>query len=303
MIDRETLKDFEQAVEDAEIVATETKQLPAIPIDLRRHPLQADKVDPQIEAIREDAVLDAELGLKKQVNHDSLRALQHDIDVLTSSRDYMEVSHAIVEKLFQIGKLRRMCWAYNLKEYVREIWLNFRLNLLFLTAGFGITLLFVHLIKLDQGKGGPLVPLIALTALAGIVAYFLGFILAGRDLRNHLWRLNFNLNLLRVEVKTDAIENTNIPIPRGAKLKLLEAKKSEIFTGFKILWPDYHIEHVERKFELRMNWDPAIVGLTADNRMFMIVSWDVANDVEKTAAKIKLLKKYKIAGKHQIKIV
>jgi hypothetical protein len=205
--------------------------LPALQTNMTRHVLMAGtKGDQVIKELREDIDLDDELGLPVQAQIDSIKALRHDIDTLTQSRDYMEVSVGILNKLFQIKKLQMMCVPYNLKEYVREIFKNFQwIALCLIGCGLSAT------IAVKMGIVLPWVPenlwFKAMSLVLGIISFGIlalvllisGFYVIGvRDEGRSLRAISLKLNLLRVELKECLIKDCHIPLPRGAKLKLKE---------------------------------------------------------------------------------
>ena len=71
-----------------------------------------------------------------------------------------------------------------------------------------------------------------------------------------------------------------------------EEKKTGIFEDFIFAQPEFFVEN--KTVEPRIKIDPAILGMTKDQRMFMIVYWDVEHDVEHVLTQIDAFKKFKL---------
>jgi hypothetical protein len=111
---------------------------------------------------------------------------------------------------------------------------------------------------------------------------------------------NFLLNSSQaITPDRDKIELCNSVIEHWwtIKLKLKEAKDSGLFEGFSIATPEFHTNRVNYKprFHLPEVKDPAILGITKDNRMYMIAWWDEKRDIDRVKMNIKKFKKFKIA--------
>ena len=103
--------------------------------------------------------------------------------------------------------------------------------------------------------------------------------------------------IIAVKVDTIPLSSVSSPIPYGAKLKVLEAKKTGIFKDFVFATPEFVIESKNHIIDMKKNFpqiDPAILGVTEDKRMYMIVYWDLDKDVEKIIKNINDFKKYKL---------
>jgi hypothetical protein len=77
-----------------------------------------------------------------------------------------------------------------------------------------------------------------------------------------------------------------------------EAKDSGLFEGFSIVRPEFFTDQKSFKPSFQLPPfppDPAILGVTKDNRMFMVVWWDIEHDVDRVKTNIKKFKKFKIA--------
>jgi hypothetical protein len=99
---------------------TDSRQL-AIPTDfnLWRHVQREGVKDAHIEQLEAELAIDKELGLLKQAETTAAKALQHDIDHLTSSHDYRQVSHKILEKLFKIPQVKWNCFKTTLVNFTK----------------------------------------------------------------------------------------------------------------------------------------------------------------------------------------
>lgn len=100
--------------------------------ELARHPLMKEKVTPDIEKIQMELEIDKELGLPMQAERTSNKALSTDIDELTKSNNYFQVSKGLLEKLFSIRQLQFDCWGANITTFFIDRWwrLNTRWGLL-----------------------------------------------------------------------------------------------------------------------------------------------------------------------------
>lgn len=88
------------------------------------------------------------------------------------------------------------------------------------------------------------------------------------------------------------VKDTMIEIPRIAKLKMKEAKDSELFEAFTIAHPQFRVDR--QIYAPTFKLDPVILGVTKDSRMFMICWWDIQKDIDKVLKNINLFKKFKI---------
>jgi len=103
---------------------------------------------------------------------------------------------------------------------------------------------------------------------------------------------------IEVSLEIKPIQETAIKIPYGAKLKMEEAFDSKIFKNFVIAYPKFNIKKhkllVKEKIIPRIDFDPAICGITEDGRLHMIVYWDIKKDKDKTIKSIERFKKHKL---------
>lgn len=260
---------------------------------LIRHERMAGEITEVIASLNKEFELDMELGLKKQAEITVVKALSHDIDELTSSNDYYEVSPALLEKLFHIKSLRSMCFWSNLTSRI---------------TGFfkaGPLPLFLHALTLAL-----FYPLLAYSMWAWPIASThptpLSVSLAGLDLI--LWVIwcvplvygftlwgnrTISYNVLSVDISSQLLSGVTDKIPFGAKLKVLEAKKTGIFKDFVYVTPEFSVEKGQHTLSFP-DIDPAILGVTPDNRRYMVVYWDIDKDVARVVKEIEHFKKFKL---------
>lgn len=263
------------------------------PLALIRHQLKAGADSEVIKSISEELEVDKELGLRKQAEITMERALQHDIDELTSSSDYFEVSKSLLMKLFQIRSLQLKCAWSNIKYFFSGILtsclLPIFLDIAALATIYPMFQYSMWIWPLATSKPTPLLVTLAafnIVAWIGwIVLLVFGFITwDGKKVKT---------TYLKVDLDMSPLSSVKAQIPYGAKLKVLEAKRTGIFTGFTYVTPKFEV--YENLREIRFpRIDPAILGVTADNRMYMIVYWDIDKDVEKVTKEIQHFKKYKL---------
>jgi hypothetical protein len=74
-----------------------------------------------------------------------------------------------------------------------------------------------------------------------------------------------------IRIKYDDLKETNKIMPYGVLLKYQEAKQSGKFCDYKIAYP----ERLKKEYT-----DPALLGITKDNRTFLITYWDIEKDIE-----------------------
>jgi len=267
----------------------------AIPIDSYRHPLKLKDLESDyVKKAQEELEVDMKLGLKKQAQATAKTILKQDIDELTDSKDYYEVDKSTISKLFGIADLKKRCWGINIKEAVKQTIKGLALPLMF--AAFTAVLTTVGLGLMFSAISSGSVTVSILSGILGLGAittlcygiYFL------------TQRTSFEYTFIGVGTDVEPLEDTEVKIPYGAKLKALEAKESGIFEGFAIITPQF--KQTNKKFdnpfkppEFNFALDPAIVGITRDNRMYMICYWDLAKDKEKVIDDIEHFKKFKIS--------
>jgi hypothetical protein len=258
-------------------------------VQLIRHNLLRGQNSSDIEKIAEELDLDKKLGLNCQAEITSESSLKRDIDELTSSKDYFQVSKGLLEKLFSISMLQRKCYFHNLKKY----WSSF------IKTGFSDGMLIAALIFAIAVT--PSIKYIIWTSVNikwdsghGILCSVLGMIMAILFIVTIIsWaQLKFSYETMRVKLNTKPLREVKKKIPYGAKLKVLEAQTTGIFEDFIFAQPEFFVEN--KTVEPRIKIDPAILGMTKDQRLFMIVYWDVEHDVEHVLKQIDAFKKFKL---------
>ena len=270
-------------------------------VNFIRHP-KAQLDAAYMEPLKNEINLDIELGLKGQFNLDQQKILKKDIDELTRSNNYWEVSQRTLEKLFKVPQLRALCVLPNLKEALFQSASGGRVPLilsglfLFFTAA-SIKLGFLSS-KLPTSVHGFLAiiacVILGICAVAAIIMAISSFFSDGfmnRDVSFKYWFIGVKLNM-------ESATQTKIQIPYPAKLKMKEAKDSGLFEGFSIVRPEFFTNQKNFKPSFKLPPfppDPAILGVTKDNRMFMVVWWDVEHDIDRVKTSIKKFKKFKIA--------
>ena len=257
---------------------------------LYRHPLLDGKVVEGIDKCAEELAVDKELGLPKQAENTAKIALSNDIDQLTNSRDYIQVNAQTVEKLFEIPRLRKMCIISNVKEAISVTLNTMKWQLLWF---FATVIPAFYSVRLWQwcnhqttGSGAAIgVGLLALILSGATIASWVTSVISACTRR-------YCYSFAKVHVQMDELKHIKSKIPYGAKLKVLEAKKTAIFEDFIMAHPKFSVE--QKEIHMQFNVDPAILGITKDNRMFMIVYWDVKHDIERVVKNIEHFKKFKL---------
>lgn len=260
---------------------------------LVRHELRAGAIDDDIKALAEELEVDKELGLKNQAEITMEKAIKHDIDELTSSKDYFEVTPAILRKLFKIGSLQRKCFWYNIKSAIRG----------FLVAG--VLPLSLHALMLAliypmiefSGWVWPAVfknstSLLVLLATSNVLLWIGMLVLLIFGFATWSGK-RIHHSVLKIDLEMQTLQSVQESIPYGAKLKVLEASKTGIFNNFVFAKPKFEAKNLEHEVRFP-SVDPAILGNTSDKRMYMIVYWDLDKDVEKVIKKINHFKKFKL---------
>lgn len=285
-----TTAEFKEVDEEEKNLPVDPSTLPS----LHRHELMVKESDEIIKSIEEELNVDTELGLRNQADLTANKALKHDIDKLTSSKDYFEISSKQLSQLFQIGALKRKCYWANLISFWSGVSKTCKLPL-FLDISF-LALIYPMMIfsfAVIPWKGNPL----AITlGLSNVIAWVGMLILLIYGIIT--WdKKELSYLLINVKIDTRPLSSVSSPIPYGAKLKVLEAKKTGIFKDFVFATPEFDIEGKNHLIDLKKNFppiDPAILGVTEDKRMYMIVYWDLDKDVERIIKNIKDFKKYKL---------
>lgn len=288
---------MESLAEFTEVKEENEKNLPMDPSTLRelhRHELMVQKSDEAIKSIKKELIIDTELGLTNQAELTAKKALVHDIDKLTSSKDYFEITPKQLSKLFQIGALKRKCFWANLISFSSGVLKTCKVPL-FLDVSF-LALIYPMMVfsfAVIPWKSNPL----ALTLGFGNVFAWIGMLIL-LIYGICTWdKKKLSYFIIAVKVDTIPLLSVSSPIPYGAKLKVLEAKKTGIFKDFVFATPEFVIESKNHIIDMKKNFppiDPAILGVTQDKRMYMIVYWDLDKDVEKVIKNINDFKKYKL---------
>lgn len=281
----------------AEFEEVKEKNLPADPktfTSLRRHELMVQESDEHITSIKEELDIDTQLGLKHQAEITANKALMHDIDKLTSSNDFFEISSKQLSKLFQMGSLKRKCYWANLISFwssvINTCALPITLDILFLALIYPMMIFSFAVIP---WKGNP----IGISLGFGNVIAWIGMIILLIFGIGTWDKKKLSYLVIDVKIDTKPLSSVSDPIPYGAKLKVLEAKKTGIFKDFVFAIPEFTIEGRNHLIDLKKNFppiDPAILGVTEDKRMYMIVYWDLDKDVERIVKNINNFKKYKL---------
>lgn len=276
----------------------ESKKLPpAIIYEPTRHPLMGmeEKEPEYVTKLKEDLNLDQELGLKKQAAMDQTKTLRLDIDELTSSENFFEITRKQLDKLFQMGRLKRKVALANTVEIIVGTLKS--IDYWSYLLAFLILLFTFTCIVCTRGWEGPV------NWANGflVTSFFVTGVLASVCICYLINRLNkktvFEYTFLKVYMNIESLNDTMIEIPRGAKIKTVEAGHTKIFKDFVIARPDLEVENKSvSNFLPKITFDPAILGNTHDGRMFMIVWWDIKKDIEKVIHNIQRFKKFKLNG-------
>lgn len=285
----------------------------ALVVNLPRHPLMAAVENENFKKQKKEVLLDAELGLKNQCAIDTIELLRNDIDELTSSAKYYEVDENILNRLFKIGLLKLQCLPYNFNALIGSIFKVIKTSVICLIGMFSCIAVIVWRVSntpiqsytaFSQGAFWYFALIVVMAIIVFVFLIFsfskLGVRSVSKDKNDTVIKrtIKFEFEFLTVRLKNERLQETRIKIPYGAKLKLKEAKDTSIFEDFKIVYPGSNLEHTEKTFIFsRKLLDPAIIGITSDNRMYMIVYWDVQKDVEKTLKDIKTFTKFKLGNK------
>jgi hypothetical protein len=259
-------------------------------VQLLRHK-KAEGNPAYLQEIQDDIKLDIELGLKSQFEMDQAKVLRNDIDQLTKSNNYFQVSRKLLNKMFNIDDLKALCFFHNLKELVVESLNGAKRPIVFALALIFSTWATVGDIGACHGSFLFLKVIGAILLCCWDIALFCMFVNCFID-ANGFGDMEFNYEFMDVELDIEDVKNTRIELPRIAKLKMKEAKDSELFEGFSIAHPEFKIK--KKSFKPNFKLDPAILGVTKDNRMYMICWWDIKKDIDKVRENIRLFKKFKI---------
>lgn len=254
-----------------------------------RHPLLASQERDYVKKALEEIELDQKLGISS--GDIKGEVLSKDIDELTRSNDYTEVNKKTIEKLFDIQGLQFYCAYRNILSCIGSFIKANQVQVFFVALGLVVAVGDVMTICASQDMKGLWVPVI----VTGIIITGLGAIVA---VIGSLSSLNPSWGWEKIEValETEKLSSTNIRIPYGAKLKTLEAQETGIFEGFAVVHPEFRESRHESRISVMRNLDPAILGITRDKRMFMVVYWDIKKDKERVVADLKRYRKHKLQG-------
>jgi hypothetical protein len=229
---------------------TDKSNLPATLdcVEFLRHP-KAEQSPAYLAEIKEEIALDLELGLQSQYAMDQKKILKNDIDELTKSNEYHQVSKSMLEKLFHIDELKLRCFPHNLKEAVVQSFKGGWIPLLF--AGLTVILTILTIYSGSYGNSleaahrpeslfmcivATLLGMGALVCLVFIFTSAFGGAFGERD---------FEYDFIDVKLILEDIRTTSVSIPKMAKLKLKEAKDSGLFEDFTIAHPQFIVDHKE----------------------------------------------------------
>ncbi|MBW2992975.1 hypothetical protein KY317_00180, partial [Candidatus Woesearchaeota archaeon] len=231
--------------------------------------------------------LEQELGLTKQSLLSNTELLMSDIDELTSSKNYYPVSEKMLNKMFGMRRLLNKCLIHNAKEII----INSAISTVTPLPVCLVLLAFCIWGSIEGSQHG--IALLKAISIGGIIISSFGAIIGLIVLCNKGIKISYDFVITRL--KTENIKSTSKKIPYGALLKLKEAKDTEIFKDFIIAYPDVNMKHKEIDIQLpRMELDPALLGVTDDNRMFLICWWDIKHDIDKADKKIDWIKNFKV---------
>lgn len=282
-------------------------------VNIPRHPLMAAIENKHFKQQKKEVLLDAELGLENQCAIDTIDLLKEDINELTSSANYYEVNQNILNKLFKVDLLKFQCLPYNFMVLIGSIFKVIKTSVICLigmVASLAIVVFMADNVPTQYGttfSTGAFWYWALFAIMIIVTVVFLRFSINklgfrivsnnnGEKVINRIFKFEFDF--LTVRLTRENLKETSVKIPYGAKLKLREAMETNIFENFKIVYPTSFIEHTEKTFIFsRRPLDPAIIGISSDNRQYMIVYWDVEKDIDKTLRDIKVLTKFKLANK------
>lgn len=282
-----------------------------------RHPVILNKEVFYAKKFEEELLLDHELGLTNQVMIDSKKFFSKDVDELTRTEDYHEVSLKVVERMFKMSLMKVGCLLHNIVESFTVTFKQFFSSLVYITICAASALGTYH-VFVNGTQNGLYSILGAFSALiTGVLSIsFLVFAIAEPFSKVHsievprrddddftdtrtisVKGIKLDFFFLKVFLKIESVEETELSIPMGAKLRMLEAKKTGIFEGFSIAYPVLEKRHVKYHRFLKQReqpTDPVLLGITKDNRFFLIAWWDIKKDIDRVQKDLKILKKFKV---------
>jgi hypothetical protein len=295
VIEEEKADSFDTSVKAT--AAASSSNLPATleSLMLTRHPLMQTKITPEIEKIQTELQVDKELGLKAQAASTSRKSLIHDIDELTKSNNYFQVTKPLLRRLFQMNRLFLTCLLTNIRQFRKAFASSCMIPVMLSILTLGSIPLLVWASAVVFGST---CTWMHITEGFFVVFGWIGAIITGCFAVYHWAHVTMEWETVDVELMSKALSDVDVSIPLGAKLKVLEAKRTEIFENFIYVHPLFSVnQHVidVKKYIPRVTLDPAILGVTKDGRMYMIVYWDLKHDVEHVLNQIKDFKKFKVA--------
>lgn len=277
--------------------STNKSNLPAClsAVTLDRHTLLKEKASPEIEKLQMELEIDKELGLMSQAENTAKKALKLDIDELTKSNSYFQVSKSLLERLFSIRQLRMMCWSANIEAFFNALFPPC-LNATILTAMTVVASPILIMLSVHFFGHVSTTPFNVIMITATCLGWISVVVSSGFAIQQ--WsKVKIGWDAIDVRLNSVPLITVKEKIPLGAKMKVLEAKRTNIFEDFVYVHPLFSVERKEievKKYIPRIQTDPAILGVTRDKRMFMVVYWDVKNDVERVIKEINDFKKFKV---------
>lgn len=259
----------------------EESQLPTIPLE--RHPLMRGKENEQFKKEKDRHDLASKLGLETQAKHSMFSVYKNDIEELTSSTDYVMVSDKTLESLFQFKLLRSKALFHNIKNF-----LDSKIKWMSLLIASTITswVLCVHTFPHDPKTTHGWI-MILLWSTFNLVLTGFAIVYPFKTITDG----ELEWDVIGVRLRKDNIKHTMIKLPYGAMLKYQEAKETNIFKDFIVASPEIHNSTKRLQFP---KTDPAILGITEDNKQYLICYWDLKGDFDRAEAQINKLKNLKI---------
>lgn len=265
-----------------------------IPDDIQRHPL-INKSDTSIQPIIDEFELDKALGLFNQARLTSQKALAHDIDELTSNKNFFEVTPKTLEKLFNFNSLKKHCFFSNLTSSILGFFkgaiLPLSLDIIALSLIYPLFRFSFYAIPWHYTPTSITIGIFNIITWIGWIILVIAGIRTWSDITIPHTILDIKLDLIKLDQVTEKI-------PYGAKLKIKEAQNTNLFQSFVFATPSFttrKLNDIYNKSNKKLpKNDPAILGVTLDQRMYMIVYWDIQKDTEKIIKNINKLKPFKL---------
>jgi hypothetical protein len=214
----------------------------------------------------EEMELNVKLGLENQVKITSDELISAEIREPTNSGHYYPITRRQLDGIFHLGRLRGLCVLNNIVAALRAFANPWYRPIL---AGVIPALLCV------------IIPAILASPLPEEVRYTGVFILSFISIIAMIMAIFvpiFRAEFSSIALKIESIRDTKIKIPRGAKLKILEATEKGVFDDYVIAYPK--VDTTEFTLKLLLPNDPAILGVTHDKTMYMICYWDIQKDID-----------------------